>query len=224
MLRAHGETRNGSRNGSRQQRRQTPMQHTLIYWASYWDGGIALAGVTILFLLGGVIFVPRPAICVLGGLTFGLAAIPIALIASTCGAVIGFLLSRYFFRARFLRILERRPNVKLVAEAVDAEGWRLLVLLRFASPIPAPISNYAFGLSRMKIWPFVLATALGSAPQILAFVYLGFIGKAALDEGAISSTKLMFAVAGCVVLFLGVALVTHRVRQLVRARLAENPG
>src|SRR6266853_1062758 len=117
MLRAHGETRNGSRNGSRQQRRQTPMQHTLIYWASYWDGGIALAGVTILFLLGGVIFVPRPAICVLGGLTFGLAAIPIALIASTCGAVIGFLLSRYFFRARFLRILERRPNVKLVAEA-----------------------------------------------------------------------------------------------------------
>jgi uncharacterized membrane protein YdjX (TVP38/TMEM64 family) len=202
------------------------MHDTLIQWAAYWDGGLAWAAITALFLISGLVIIPRPAICILAGVTFGLSAFPLALIASTAGSVLAFLVARYFFRTRFMRMLERRPKAKLLADAVDAEGWRLLFLLRLASPIPGPISNYAFGLSGIKLLHYILATAVGIAPQVFAFVYLGAIAKVAIDDGAVSSTKLMFGIAGCVVLLLVIAMVTRRVRQSIRSKGIErdNPS
>ena len=199
------------------------MQDTLIQWASYWDGSLAWAAITALFLLGGLIIIPRPAICILAGLTFGLAAFPLALAASTGGALIAFVLARYFFRNRFLRLLERHPTARTWVEAVDAEGWRLLFLLRVASPIPGVVSNYAFGLSSITAWHYVLATAFGTGPQVFAFVYLGAIGKVALDDRSVSSIRLTFGIAGCAVLLLVIAMVTRRVRQSIKTRLATVP-
>lgn len=192
------------------------MYDTLIQWAAYWDGSLAWAAITSLFLIGGFIIIPRPAICILAGVTFGLSAFPLALIASTAGSVLAFLLARYFFRTRFLRMLERRPKAKLLAEAVDEEGWRLLFMLRLASPIPGPVSNYAFGLSSIKLLHYVLATAVGIAPQVFAFVYLGAVAKVAVDDGAVSSTKLMFGIAGAIVLLVAIGMVTRRVRKSIR--------
>ena len=63
-------------------------------------------------------------------------------------------------------------------------------------------------------------TAIGLAPQVFAFVYLGAVGKVALDDRSVSSTRLMFGIAGCVVLLLVIAMVTRRVRQSVRTRLS----
>ena len=196
------------------------MQDTLIQWASYWDGSLAWAAVTALFLLSGLIIIPRPAICILAGLTFGLSAFPLALIASIVGSLLGFVLARYFFRDRFKRMLERRPSAKLLADAINAEGWRLLFLLRLASPIPGPISNYAFGLSAIKMSHYILATAIGIIPQVFAFVYLGAVAKVAIDDGSVSSTRLVFGIAGAVVLLLAIAMVTRRVRQSVRTRIS----
>jgi uncharacterized membrane protein YdjX (TVP38/TMEM64 family) len=121
-------------------------------------------------------------------------------------------------------MLERRPTARLVADAIDADGWRLLFLLRLASPIPGPVSNYAFGLSEIKTSHYILATAVGIIPQVFAFVYLGAIAKVAIDDGSVSSTRLAFGVAGAAVLLLVIAMVTRRVRQTVRARLDETAG
>jgi uncharacterized membrane protein YdjX (TVP38/TMEM64 family) len=200
------------------------MQDTLIQWASYWDGSLAWAAVTALFLISGLIIIPRPAICILAGLTFGLSAFPLALIASTAGSLLGFVLARYFFRDRFRQMLERRPTARLVADAIDADGWRLLFLLRLASPVPGPVSNYAFGLSEIKMSHYILATAVGIIPQVFAFVYLGAIAKVAIDDGSVSSTRLAFGIVGAAVLLLVIAMVTRRVRQTVRARLDEAAG
>ena len=129
------------------------------------------------------------------------------------------MLARYFFRDWFLRMIERRPKAKLIADAIDAEGWQLLFLLRLASPIPGPVSNYAFGLSSMKLWQFMAVTLVGLAPQVFAFVYLGAIGQVALDDRSVSSTRLIFGIAGFVVLMLVIAMVTRRVKQSIKTRL-----
>jgi uncharacterized membrane protein YdjX (TVP38/TMEM64 family) len=197
------------------------MYETLIQWASYWDGAPAWAAIIALLIASGLVFVPRPAVCILAGLTFGIAAFPIALAASTAGSVLGFVLARYFFRERFERMIERRPKAKLIKDAIDSEGWQLLLLLRLASPVPGPVSNYAFGLSRMGMWPFVAVTFIGLAPQVLAFVYLGAVGKVAMDDRSVSSIRLMFAIAGVVVLLIVIAMVTHRVRQMLRRKLPQ---
>jgi uncharacterized membrane protein YdjX (TVP38/TMEM64 family) len=198
------------------------MYETLIQWASYWDGAPAWAAIIALLIASGLVFVPRPAVCILAGLTFGIAAFPIALAASTAGSVLGFVLARYFFRERFERMIERRPKAKLIKDAIDSEGWQLLLLLRLASPVPGPVSNYAFGLSRMGMWPFVAVTFIGLAPQVLAFVYLGAVGKVAMDDRSVSSIRLMFAIAGVVVLLIVIAMVTHRVRQMLRRKLPQH--
>lgn len=199
------------------------MQDTLIQWASYWDGSFAWTVIIALFLISGLIIIPRPAICMVAGLTFGLAVFPVALTASTAGSLISFVLARYFFRARFQRMMERHPKARLLAEAIDAEGWRLLLMLRLASPIPGPISNYAFGLSSMSMPHYIVVTALGIAPQVFAFIYLGALGKVAVDERSVTSTKLMFGIAGFVVLLLAIAMVTRRVRQSVETKLNGAP-
>ena len=195
------------------------MHDFFIQWASYGDGALAWAIIIALLILSGLIFVPRPAICILAGLTFGIAAFPLALVATAVGSWAGFVLARYFFRDRFLHTIERRPKAKAVADAVDTEGWRLLLLLRLASPIPGPVSNYAFGLSGMKMWQFLAVTAIGLAPQVFAFVYLGAIAQVALDDRSVSSTRLWFGIAGFVVLILAIAMVTRRVRQSLGTKL-----
>lgn len=199
------------------------MQNTLIQWASSWDGNVVWFAVLGLFVISGLIIIPRPAIGVLAGLTLGLAAFPLALVASVAGALIAFIFARYLFRERFVRIMSRHPKARVLTDAIDAEGWRLLFLLRLASPIPAPISNYAFGLSSIRLWPYALATAVGIAPQLFAFVYLGAVARVAIDDRSVSSTRLVFGVAGAAVLVLIVAMVTRRVRQSVRTKLTDAP-
>ena len=199
------------------------MQQTLIQWVSSWDGSIAWLAVLVLCVVSGLVIIPRPAIGVLAGLTLGLAAFPLALAASVAGALLAFVLARYLFRERFVRMLDRHPKARTLVEAIDAEGWRLLLLLRLASPIPAPISNYAFALSSIGMWPYVLVTAIGIAPQLFAFVYLGAVARVSIDDRSVSSTRLMFGAAGVAVLLLVIGMVTRRVRQTVRTKLTDAP-
>jgi uncharacterized membrane protein YdjX (TVP38/TMEM64 family) len=73
----------------------------------------------------------------------------------------------------------------------------------------------------MKLWQFMAVTLVGLAPQVFAFVYLGAVGQVALDDRSVSSTRLWFGIAGFVVLILVIAMVTNRVRQLLKARLGD---
>jgi uncharacterized membrane protein YdjX (TVP38/TMEM64 family) len=182
------------------------------------DTGLVSLG--IVCSIAALAFIPRPPLCILGGLIFGLAAFPVALAGTTLGAVTVFLLARYLFRARFSAIAGRQPRLKLVLDAIDAEGWRLIGLLRLASPVPGSASSYLFGLTNVGLWAYVAATALGSAPQVLAFVYLGTAGRMTLDAQSVSATKLTFLLAGCALSLCVIVLVSRRVRSLVAVRLA----
>ena len=203
-----------------------PMIETFLsfFLSGYWLEKTGLFSLGLVFLIGALTFIPRPPICMIGGLIFGLAAFPVALAGSTFGAVIAFLLSRYLFRSRFSDIIERRPRLKLIVEAIDAEGWRLLGLLRLASPVPGSASNYLFGLTNMRIWPYMAATLLGSAPQVLAFVYLGPAGRIARDAQSISAANLVFTLAGGALSLCAIFLLTRRVKSMVAVKLASQAG
>src|SRR5262245_6208660 len=189
-----------------------------------WAGERGLFALGLVFFIGALTFLPRAPACIAGGLLFGFSAFPVALIGSTCGAVVAFLAARYLLRSQFSRIAERRPRWKLIVKAVDAEGWRLLGLLRLASPVPGSASNYLFGLTGMQMWPFTAATFFGSAPQVLAFIYLGTVGRTAIDPQSISAAKLTFTLAGCVLSLLAVWLVSRRVKSLLVVKLGDAPG
>jgi uncharacterized membrane protein YdjX (TVP38/TMEM64 family) len=181
------------------------------------EGGLASLGVVC--LIGALTFIPRTPACLAGGLLFGLAAFPVTLIASTLGALIAFLLSRYLLRARVSKLVDRRPAWKLYLDAVDAEGWRLLGMLRLASPVPGSASNYVFGLTGIGVLPYLAATFFGSAPQVFAFVYLGAASRSALDPGSVSTAKLLFTLAGCALTLVAFYVTTRRVKSSLGATL-----
>src|SRR5262249_18745164 len=47
----------------------------------------------------------------------------------------------------------RRPVWKALVQAIDAEGWRLVGLLRLASLIPGAATNYLLGVTRIGLLP-----------------------------------------------------------------------
>jgi uncharacterized membrane protein YdjX (TVP38/TMEM64 family) len=200
------------------------IESLLSSFAGGWSEPAGLLLLAAVSMMSALAFLPRPPICMMGGAVFGLVAFPVVLAGTTFGAVIAFLLSRYLLRSRAHDIAGRRPRLKLIMDAVDAEGWRLLGLVRLASPVPGTASNFLFGLTRMSLWTYIAATALGSAPQILAFVYIGIAGRMALDAPSVSTAKLVFAAAGLALAFVAVFLVTRRAKSILSMTLARQAG
>ena len=152
--------------------------------------------------------------CVLGGTVFGQAAFPVALVSATLGACAALLIARHLFRGSFQRMADRRPAWKAVAAAVDDEGWRIALLLRIASPLPGTAVNYVFGLTRIPLWQFAAATALGLLPQTFFFVHLGSKGSEALTAG--SAQNLALGAAGLLCTGAVMVLVVRRARAALR--------
>jgi hypothetical protein len=42
--------------------------------------------------------------------------------------------------------------LRAVVDAADSEGWRVVGLLRFWSPVPTIVQNYLFGLTGTRLW------------------------------------------------------------------------
>jgi uncharacterized membrane protein YdjX (TVP38/TMEM64 family) len=198
---------------------------TLLAAVQSWQSlGLAgLGGLSLVFALGAVVYIPRFTLYLLGGLVFGLAAAPAAVIGTTAGAVIAFLLARYALRERVARRIEARPALQTVVDAINAEGWRLVALFRIASPLPGGAINYLFGLTGIRLGPYTAATCIGLIPPVLLFVGFGAIGRMTMNELDASRNEAALIAAGLVVLAVAVLLVMRRMRAsitLLRARSA----
>ena len=184
-------------------------------------GAVGLGALAVAFIIGAMVFAPRPPMCVVSGFVFGFIAIPVVLVASTLGSVLAFTLSRYLFRSRFLKMIERRPVWSALVEAIDTEGWRLVGLLRLASLIPGTATNYLLGVTRIGLWPYTVATLVGLLPQIVLFVYIGAAGQITLEELAESPLRVALIVVGLIFTVWAVFVVTRRTKAALAADLAQ---
>ena len=178
-------------------------------------GAVGLGALAVAFIIGAMVFAPRPPMCVVSGLVFGFIAIPVVLLASTLGSVLAFLFSRYLFRSRFLKIIERRPVWRALIEAIDAEGWRLVGLLRLASMIPGTATNYLLGVTRIGLWPYTAATLVGLLPQIFLFVYIGAASQIALQDPSESPSRVALIFVGLIFTAWAVFMVTRRTKAVL---------
>ena len=152
-----------------------------------WTGRIAgspLAPLAFLALhiAASLFFVPRTLLALGAGLVFGMWwGIVWAALGSVAGAVCGFLVSRYI-NAGFVGDANPAGLRALLARA-EHGGWRMVAIVRLVPLIPHSLTNYALGLTGVRLGAYAFGSLLGQLPLTVAYADLGAAGGRVLLGG-----------------------------------------
>jgi len=128
----------------------------------------------VLYVAASVLFLPGSVLTLGAGAVFGLVEGAIVVsISATLGATAAFLVGRYLARGWVAKRIEGNPKFKAIDEAVAREGWKIVGLTRLSPAFPYALLNYAFGLTRVSLRDYVLASWIGMMPGTVMYVYLG---------------------------------------------------
>ncbi|MDO0931373.1 TVP38/TMEM64 family protein [Streptomyces sp. DG2A-72] len=181
-------------------------------WPPQVGGPTAVVIFAVAYGLVTVAFVPRPLLNLAAGALFGSALGMVAAMTGTViGAAISFALGRMLGQDA-LRPLLRGRLLNTADRQFSKHGFRSMLAVRLFPGVPFWAANYAASVSRMGYFPFLLATALGSIPNVAAYVVAG------ARAGAPTSPVFLIAVAAIALPVLGGAVVAWRKRHHLRRR------
>lgn len=170
----------------------------------------------LIYAVGTVLFLPGSVLTLAGGALFG----PVAgsfynLTGATLGATLAFLAARYLASDWVTR--KTGGRIKQLLDGVDAEGWKFVAFVRLVPLFPFNLLNYALGLTRIRLWHYVLASYVFMLPGAIAYTYLGYAGREAVagGEGLIQKALLALAL---------LAFVAFLPRLIKRVRAAPAPA
>src|SRR4051794_38613274 len=133
----------------------------------------------LLYLVIATLPLPRWPLTLAAGAAFGFVkGVAIALVVSFLGAAGAFLISRYLLRHGVQKIIERRPKMKAVDDAMREGGWKAVALLQMSPAVPFGLQNYFLGASRVKLRAYLIGTAITGIPSTLIYVGAGAGGRA----------------------------------------------
>ena len=148
----------------------------------------------LVYALAAVLFLPGSVLTLAGGALFGpVLGTVYNLTGATLGATLAFLIARYLASDW---VSERAGGrVKQLIKGVEDEGWRFVAFVRLVPLFPFNLLNYALGLTRLGVLPYVIATCLFMLPGAFAYTYLGYAGREAVAGGEGMIRKALVALA-----------------------------
>ncbi|MFN2339237.1 MAG: VTT domain-containing protein [Gammaproteobacteria bacterium] len=153
----------------------------------------------LIYAVGAVFFLPGSVLTLAGGALFG----PVLgtfynLTGATLGALLAFLVARYL--ASDWVAQRAGGRLKQLIAGVEEEGWRFVAFTRLVPLFPFNLLNYALGLTRIRLWHYLLATYVCMLPGAFAYTYLGYAGREAIagGEGLIQKGLLALALLATV--------------------------
>jgi uncharacterized membrane protein YdjX (TVP38/TMEM64 family) len=153
-----------------------------------WVAHMGVAGIFIfiaVYAVATVLLAPGSILTIGAGFSFGLWKGFVAVSAgSTLGAALAFLVARFIARDRVEAIAKGNDKFRRIDNAIGKQGAKLIFLLRLSPVIPFNISNYFYGLSSVKFWPYVLVSWIGMIPGTFLYVYIGTASQAAVSAAA----------------------------------------
>src|SRR5437588_6170389 len=136
----------------------------------------------LLFAACNVLLLPGGILSVGGGFFFGLWwGFFLVLLGNSIGAAISFGLSHWFGRRHLKERLSTSPMLQVLDKAVARDAWKIIFLSQLHPLFPTSLLNYLFGLTRIRFWPYMLWTAVGRAPGLFLYTYLGTLGQLGLN-------------------------------------------
>ncbi len=164
-----------------------------------------------------VLFVPASILTLGAGALYGLGkGTAIVLAGATLGATLSFLLAKTVLRARIERKTAGNPKFAALDRAIAKEGAKIVFLVRLSPVFPFTYINYAFGLTGVRTWPYVLASFVGMIPGTFAYVYLG-AAAATAASGQMDATKKALQIGGAVAALLVAIFVARIAAKAIRS-------
>lgn len=132
------------------------------------------------YILAQQLFISSVAFCLAGGLLFGpVYGTLLNLAGAMAGAVLSFLTARHLLSDWVTRRLP--PALLQIRQEVEREGWRAVFFIRLLPVLPFTPLNYAFGLTHITLWQFLIPTFVCVGPRIVVYTYLGHTGRKVLE-------------------------------------------
>lgn len=172
-----------------------------------------------------LLLLPAGVLVIGSGFLFGLwEGFALALTGHLLAAAGSFWISRTFGRRLVERHLANRPQWRALDQAIEREGWKIVALSQASPLFPTSLFNYCYGLTRLRFWPCMGWIAIGWAPGMFLYAYLGRLGHfgwQAWRGGAHPTWTQSLAWGGGLVLTLGFTVGLGRVafRLLREARI-----
>jgi uncharacterized membrane protein YdjX (TVP38/TMEM64 family) len=132
------------------------------------------------YVAAALLLVPGALLTIGAGLLFGLwTGAVVVLVSATVAAALAFLAARHLARHRVEQWARKSPRFDAIDGAIREQGWKVVALLRLSPLVPFSLSNYLYGLTAVRFWPYVAASAAGMIPGTLLYVSIGAAGRAA---------------------------------------------
>ena len=124
-----------------------------------------------IWALAPPLLLPGLPITLAGGVLFGpFWGVVYTIFGATAGASLAFLAARYLTREW---VAAKLSNSKLTAldDKVARHGWKIVAFTRLVPVFPYFLVNYAFGLTRISLAAFAIATFFAMIPLTIAYTY-----------------------------------------------------
>ncbi len=187
-------------------------------------GPVLLAGA---YAVACVLFVPGSILTLGAGFLFGVVYGTIAVsVGSVLGATAAFLVGRTLLRGWIEGRIASYPRFQAIDRAVGEQGFKIVLLTRLSPIFPFNLLNYAFGLTNVRLWQYVLASWIGMLPGTVMYVYVGSALKSLADVAAGSSAggtpQTVFFVVGLVMTIVATVVITRVAKRALNEAVAEH--
>jgi uncharacterized membrane protein YdjX (TVP38/TMEM64 family) len=147
---------------------------SLLGWVQS-QGVMAPLAYAAIYAVAVPLMVPGSLMTLTAGALFGLwPGIPVAFGGAVAGSSLSFFISRYLARAWVEAWVARYPRLGAIDKAVEAEGTRMVFLLRLTPLVPFTALNYLLGITGIR-WRDTLLAAPGMLPGAFLYVYYGHV-------------------------------------------------
>ncbi len=168
-----------------------------------------------------VLMLPAFLLIMAAGAVFGVAkGSLLALTGAMLGGTAAFLIGRYLARSFVAKRVAANPTLSAIDRVIGEDGLKLVFLLRLSPAVPYVLSNYALGVTRVRLRDFFLGT-FGLIPIVVTYAAYGSAtGAGPAADGSPAVSPLMLTLGIVVTVLLGLLLARMVQRALREAELA----
>ena len=180
-------------------------------------GPLVFAGI---YVIAAVALVPGSILTLGAGVVFGIVkGTLVVIVSATLGATAAFLVGRYLARDWVASKIKGNEKFQAIDRGVAEEGWKIVGLTRLSPVFPFNLLNYAFGITRVSLKDYVLASFFGMLPATLMYVYIGSLAGDLATLGAADRSRTPGELLLYAVVLVATILVTVYITRIARKAL-----